>query len=168
MYQTSRREHAAISAAVDRTFATPRCKRGSLGDRAAPIANLCADDADVAGLPESVRAAEARHDKKKARHALSRVPSMASGPGRNWSQDVTHVRANKGLPYPAGVMDLDGRELVGWSLEDTTTTGSLDKTCRAASLSRSTHVQRRFIIRTAAFQATAAEPCWSPLAWRRA
>ncbi|WP_368285216.1 IS3 family transposase [Enorma massiliensis] len=67
-----------------------------------------------AGRPRS--AAKPAAPQADAAPDLVRRDFSADGPDRAWFADITYVRAHQGWIYPAVVMDIWSRGIVGWSM----------------------------------------------------
>ncbi len=62
-----------------------------------------------------VRTTDSRHDYQVAANILKGAFEV-DRPDRVWVADITYIRTDSGWLYLAGVMDLYGRRIVGWSM----------------------------------------------------
>jgi transposase InsO family protein len=61
------------------------------------------------------RTTDGRHERPVAANVLGRQFD-AGLPNRKWAADITYVPTGEGWLYPAGVIDLCSRKVVGWSM----------------------------------------------------
>lgn len=73
-----------------------------------------------------------RHNLPVAENLLNRDFS-ANRPNEKWVSDITYIATDEGWLYLAGILDLYGREIVGWSMGERITKelviGSLKQAC---------------------------------------
>jgi len=62
--------------------------------------------------------------------------SSADAPDRVWRVDLTYFHTGEGVLYLAGVMDLYGRTIVGWIMDDSMATDLVERAFTAALHSR--------------------------------
>jgi transposase InsO family protein len=64
------------------------------------------------------RTTDSRHEQPVAANVLDRQFDSAALPDHKWAADITYVPTGEGWLYPAGVIDLCSRKIVGWSMAD--------------------------------------------------
>jgi len=76
-----------------------------------------------------------KHNLPVAENLLNREFS-ATMPNKKWVSDITYIGTDEGWLYLAGVLDLFGRELVGWSMDERMTKELVIAALRQAKLRR--------------------------------
>jgi transposase InsO family protein len=69
----------------------------------------------IMARPRRARTTESRHDFPIAPNLLDRN-FTATAPNRIWLADITYVETDQGWLYPATVLDLYSRKIVGWAI----------------------------------------------------
>ena len=72
----------------------------------------------LAALPRRTRTTDSRHGYPIAPNRLARN-FQAAAPGQVWLADLTYIPTGEGWLYLAGILDMQSRKLVGWSMRDT-------------------------------------------------
>lgn len=83
-----------------------------------------------------VRTTDSAHANPVAPNTLGQDFARADAPNRVWGADITFIHTEEGFLYLAGVMDLYSRRIIGWSMDDTMTTGLIESAFNAAHLQR--------------------------------
>lgn len=83
-----------------------------------------------------VQTTDSMHANPIAPNMLDQHFASADAPNKVWGADITFIHTDEGFLYLAGVMDLYSRRIVGWSMDDTMTTGLVERAFTAAVLSR--------------------------------
>ncbi|MCL2356912.1 MAG: IS3 family transposase [Defluviitaleaceae bacterium] len=64
-------------------------------------------------------ATNSNHNLPVAENLLNRE-FTATAPNQKWVSDITYVPPDEGWLYPAGILDLHNREIVGWAMGERT------------------------------------------------
>ena len=83
-----------------------------------------------------VHTTDSNHPNPVAPNTLDQNFAGAAAPNQVWGADITFIHTDEGFLYLAGVMDLYSRKIVGWSMDDSMTTGPVESAFNAALLHR--------------------------------
>jgi putative transposase len=76
-----------------------------------------------------------KHNLPVAENLLNR-DFTASLPNQKWVSDLTYIPTDEGWLYVAGIMDLYGREIVGWAMGERMTKGLVIECLKQAKMRR--------------------------------
>jgi putative transposase len=83
-----------------------------------------------------VQTTDSNHANPVAPNTLGQNFASAAAPNQVWGADITYLHTDQGFLYLAGVMDLYSRRIIGWSMDDSMTTGLVENALIAALSSR--------------------------------
>jgi len=93
--------------------------------------NLC-------GRPKGryrVQTTDSKHDHPIAPNLLAEAP-QATAPNQIWVKDITYIQTSEGWLYPAAILDLYSRKIVGWAMSERINTALVLKALAMALLHR--------------------------------